>query len=97
MATNGYPKTYKKGSEIKNLHRLDDIENILVFHAGTKNENSKILANGGRVLGITATGKNIQKAQKVAYSALERIDWKQGFYRKDIGWRAIERNKNVIN
>ena len=97
MAANGYPKSYEKGSEIKNLRLLDNMENVTAFHAGTKFKNKKILANGGRVLGITATGKNIQKAQKVAYSALERIDWKQGFYRKDIGWRAIERNKNVIN
>ncbi len=92
MAAEGYPNKYEKGSKIDNLEQANKIDNVMVFHAGTKSENGKILANGGRVLGITAIGDDVGKAQVAAYRAIAEIDWKEGFYRKDIGWRAINRN-----
>jgi phosphoribosylamine--glycine ligase len=91
MATNGYPSTYQNGSEIKNLNEVNEIDGVTIFHAGTKAKNGKILANGGRVLGVTALGSDVKAAQKKAYSAVDSIDWKQGFCRRDIGWRDINR------
>jgi len=87
MASNGYPEEYEKGSVIGNLDEVSDIYDVLVFHAGTKKDGDKILANGGRVLGITGLGDTLNDAKKV-YKAIEKIDWKEGFYRKDIGWRV---------
>ncbi len=92
MATEGYPGHYKKGSEIKNLDAAAAIEGVEVFHAGTKaGSNGTVLANGGRVLGITAAGKTVAEARKKAYEAVDAVDWPEGFCRRDIGWRAIER------
>lgn len=89
MASNGYPGDYKKGTEIKGLDSFEKEENALLFHAGTKlSGNGIIISNGGRVLGVSAIGKNVKEAQKRAYSAIDRIDWPDGFYRRDIGWRA---------
>ena len=64
---------------------------MFVFHAGTKFENGKLLATGGRVLGVTAKAKTVATAQKLAYKAVAKIDWPGGFNRTDIGWRAISR------
>lgn len=89
LAANGYPENYQKGTEIKNLEAIKD-KNIIVFHAGTKKENNKILANGGRVLGITALSKDIKQARIMVYGAINLIDWKEGFYRKDIALRALK-------
>lgn len=88
MATKGYPGSYVKGSEIKNLENIKD---AMVFHAGTKRDGNKILAHGGRVLGVTALGDTIQAAQKNAYKAVDQINWPQGFCRRDIAWRAIKK------
>ena len=92
MATEGYPGAYEKGSEIKNLDQANVIDDVTVFHAGTQAENGKILASGGRVLGVTALGTDVAVAQNKAYQAVDSIDWEQGFCRRDIGWRAIARN-----
>ena len=62
-----------------------------IFHAGTKRNGGNILANGGRVLNVTGTGNTVSEAQRVAYKAVDAIDWPQGFCRRDIGWRAIAR------
>ncbi len=91
MATKGYPGYYKKGMEIKGLDKVNGAENVVVFHAGTKAEGDRILANGGRVLGITARAPSVAKAQKQVYAAIDKIDWPEGFCRRDIGWRAIKR------
>ena len=91
MAANGYPGDYKKGSEIKGLDEAEKPAGVHIFHAGTRSENGRISAIGGRVLGITATGKTIEDAQKKAYQAVAKIDWPEGFNRTDIGWRAIDR------
>lgn len=91
MAANGYPGRYEKGSEIKGVADANAMDGVFVFHAGTKSENGSLKANGGRVLGITAKAKTIAQAQKLAYKAIDKIDWPGGFNRTDIGWRAIKR------
>ena len=89
MATNGYPGEYGKGSEIKGLDRADAQPNVTVFHAGTRRDGDRIVANGGRVLGIVGTGATVADAQAHAYKGVDAIDWPGGFCRRDIGWRAI--------
>jgi phosphoribosylamine--glycine ligase len=89
MAANGYPGSYKKYREIKHLAKASLIDNINIFHAGTVADGNKILSNGGRVLCVTAVGQSVAKAQRKAYTAIDVIDWQHGFYRRDIGWRAI--------
>ena len=91
MAANGYPGAYDKGSVIGNLAAADGDDNVTVFHAGTKRDGGKILANGGRVLGVTALGADVADAQTRAYRAVDEIDWPSGFCRRDIGYRAIGR------
>jgi phosphoribosylamine--glycine ligase len=91
MAANGYPGAYEKGSEIRNLDAAGKLPDVQVFHAGTAEKNGKIVATGGRVLAVTASGKSAAEAQKKAYAAVDAIDWPGGFCRRDIGWRAIKR------
>ena len=91
LATDGYPGRYEKGSEVKCLDQANEIEGITVFHAATKADGTRILANGGRVLGVTALGADVTEAQKKAYQAVNTIDWPEGFCRRDIGWRAVDR------
>lgn len=83
LASEGYPGTYKKGLEIKNLDKLDD--DIIVFHAGTKIVDNKLVTNGGRVLNICAKGNNLLEARAKVYKAAEVIDFEGKYYRKDIG------------
>lgn len=90
-AAEGYPGTPKKGSEIRGLDRADAVEGVEVFHAGTKQVDGRIVADGGRVLAVTARGRTVADAQARAYQALDLIDWPGGFCRRDIGWRAIGR------
>ena len=89
MASNGYPGSYEKGTEIIGLADLPSDSNFMCFHAGTVEKNGKVVANGGRVLNITTRAETLIKAQKNAYEMIETIDWPEGFYRKDIGWRAL--------
>jgi len=91
MATKGYPGDYIKGSEIRGLDRASALDGVQIFHAGTSRKDGKIVANGGRVLNVTAVGKTVAEAQKRAYEAVDLIDWPEGFCRRDIGWRAISR------
>jgi len=90
MATKGYPGAYAKGSEINGLDAITN-DDAIVFHAGTVAEDGRLLANGGRVLNVTASGATIGEAQAKAYAAVDRIDWPEGFCRRDIGWRAVAR------
>lgn len=92
MAAKGYPGAYEKGSRINGLGANDD-ETIQVFHAGTQVVDNVIQAAGGRVLNVTARGADVGQAQHRAYAAIDRIDWPEGFCRRDIGWRAVEREK----
>lgn len=89
MAAKGYPGAYEKGSEIRGLDQAGADPNVQIFHAGTKRDGMRILADGGRVLGVTARGKDIAEAKARAYSAVDKIDWPGGFCRRDIGWRAL--------
>ncbi|MGH6941723.1 phosphoribosylamine--glycine ligase [Hypericibacter sp.] len=90
MAAKGYPGPYKKGTEIKGLERAAQMRDVVVFHAGTeRSPDGRILANGGRVLGISALGSSVAEAQARAYAAVDQIDWPEGFCRRDIGWRAV--------
>jgi len=94
MAAKGYPGTYTKGSEIAGLADSEKIDGVEVFHAGTRREGDRILANGGRVLNVCALGKTVAHAQARAYAAVDKIVWPQGFCRRDIGFRAVEREKS---
>ena len=93
MAAKGYPGTYARGSVIEGLDEAAAIEGVEIFHAGTKAESGRIVANGGRVLNIAALGQTVREAQSRAYEAISRIRWPEGFCRHDIGWRAVEREK----
>ncbi len=93
MAAKGYPGSYEKGTEIGNLDAAGADENVEIFHAGTRSEDGKVLANGGRVLNVTAIGATVAEAKARAYAAVDKIQWPQGFCRRDIGWRAVEREK----
>jgi phosphoribosylamine--glycine ligase len=92
MAAKGYPGAYQKRTEIRGADVLDTID-LKVFHAGTIREGRTLLANGGRVLNVTALGKTAAEAQERAYAAVDKIDWPEGFCRRDIGWREVEREK----
>ncbi|HEY5379404.1 MAG TPA: phosphoribosylamine--glycine ligase [Pseudolabrys sp.] len=98
MAAKGYPGPYQKGTLIEGLDAAAQIEGVEIFHAGTMTkigEAGNIFANGGRVLNICARGKTVRDAQSRAYAAVDLIKWPEGFCRRDIGWRAIEREDKV--
>jgi len=91
MASNGYPGSYEKGTEINGVE-LAASEDTVIFHAGTaRGDHDQLLATGGRVLNVTGYGPTVEAAQTAAYAAVDRIDWPGGFCRRDIGWRAVER------
>ncbi|RUW72992.1 MULTISPECIES: phosphoribosylamine--glycine ligase [unclassified Mesorhizobium] len=92
MAARGYPGTPEKGSVIRGLEEAAS-DGAEIFHAGTAINGGALVANGGRVLNVTATGATVGEAQQRAYAALDRIDWPQGFCRRDIGWQAVAREK----
>jgi len=93
MATKGYPGDYAKGSVIEGVDDAAALPDVEIFHAATKAEGGRLLADGGRVLDVTARGKSVGDAQKRAYEAVDRIHWPEGFCRRDIGWRALAREK----
>lgn len=91
MASGGYPESYEKGKEITGLADAEEDKDVVVFHAGTKEADGKIVTSGGRVLGVTAVDSSIKAARDRAYSAVEKISFEKNFYRKDIAWRALKR------
>lgn len=91
LAADGYPGEVKKGTVIRNIDAAGEVEGVTVFHAGTRERGGEIVANGGRVLNVTALAPTIEEARARAYEAVGRIDWPEGFSRSDIGWRAIGR------
>jgi phosphoribosylamine---glycine ligase len=95
MASRGYPGAYEKGSEIRGLERAEEVEGVTVFHAGTAARDGRIVATGGRVRGVTALGRDLVDAQAHAYAAVDRIDWPDGFHRRDIGWRALQKERKA--
>ena len=92
MATKGYPGDYAKGSVIDGLAEAAAVEGVEIFHAGTTiGADGRVIANGGRVLGVSAIGRTVAEAQARAYAAVDKIRWPEGFCRCDIGWRAVAR------
>ena len=91
MAAKGYPGTPEKGGAID---LGDAVEGTKIFHAGTKRgENGELIANGGRVLNVTATGANVTETQRLAYQAVDAVSFPSGFYRSDIGWKEVAREQ----
>lgn len=91
MASGGYPESYEKGKEITGFAAAEEDKDVVVFHAGTKEADGKIVTSGGRVLGVTAVDASIKAARDRAYAAVEKIAFEKNFYRKDIAWRALKR------
>ena len=91
MASEGYPGSYAKGRVIEGTDQVGS--DAVVFHAGTAMAGGKLTASGGRVLNVTARGANVSQAAERAYAVLDQVKWEGGFCRRDIGWRAIEREK----
>jgi len=93
LAPKGYPGVYQRGSAIEGLEEAAQVEGVEIFHAGTKAMGGKITASGGRVLNVSALGKSVSEAQARAYRAIDRIQWPEGFCRRDIGWQAVKRER----
>jgi phosphoribosylamine--glycine ligase len=90
LASPGYPGTFQSGSVIRGLAAAESLSGVKVFHAGTgRDAEGRLIAKGGRVLNVTARASTLAGAQQLAYSAIEKIDWPEAFYRRDIGWRAL--------
>ncbi len=94
LCAKGYPNNYIKNSEIKNLSSIISDKNNQIFHAGTYKKNNKIFSNGGRVLNITSVAESLSKARDQSLMNLKKINWTDGFFRKDIAWKAIKKNEN---
>ena len=94
ICSKGYPGKYKKNKNIKNINKVKLSNNDFIYHAGTKLEKEKIFSNGGRVLNITSSGENFLSIRKKILKLAKKINWKFGFYRKDIGWKVINKNAN---
>ncbi len=90
LCSKGYPGNYKKGKIIR-IKRISDRKNLFVIHAGTKLNNGDIYSTGGRVLNIVCKGQNFYQIRKKIIQLIKKINWKNGFYRKDIGWRVIDK------
>ncbi|WOL01563.1 phosphoribosylamine--glycine ligase-like isoform X1 [Canna indica] len=99
MASEGYPGPYKRGSMIRNLEEAELLwPTVKIFHAGTDlDSDGNFVSSGGRVLGITAKGKDIKEDRERAYDAIEAINWPEGFFRRDIGWRALSLDQLTSN
>ena len=95
MAAKGYPGAYESGGLIGNLAAAGADDDVTIFHSGTKRAGDHVIAAGGRVLGVTALGADIAAAQARAYRAVDAIKWTDGFCRRDIGWRALERSRET--
>jgi phosphoribosylamine--glycine ligase len=92
LAAKGYPDNPERGSEIRGLDEAAASDPaVRIFHAGTKRQGEKLVADGGRVLNVVGLGKSVREARERAYAVIDRIDWPQGFCRRDIGWRALSR------
>ena len=90
LCSKGYPGNYKKGKILK-IKKLKDEKNLFIIHAGTKKIDGNIISAGGRVLNVVCKGRNFLKIRKKIIQHIKKINWKEGFYRKDIGWRVIKK------
>ena len=91
LCAKGYPSNYIKDSEIKNLSSILTDKNNQIFHAGTYEKNNKIYSTGGRVLNITSSSESLAEARDKSLNKINKINWTDGFFRKDIGWRVINK------
>jgi len=91
LCTKGYPKSYKKNLKINNYHKIKLSKSDFIYHAGTKFLNNELISNGGRVLNVTSIGHNFSLIRKRIISLIKSLNWKNGFYRKDIGWKVIKK------
>ena len=91
IAADGYPASPRTGGIIAGLDAAEAIDGVTIFHAGTRRDGTRLVANGGRVLAVTALGNDLRSARDRAYQAVATIDFAQGFHRRDIGWRELER------
>ncbi len=94
LCSKGYPGNYKKNKNIKNINKLKLSKSDFIYHAGTKYKNGKLLSNGGRVLNVTSTGNSFFKIRNKIIKILKKLNWKDGFYRRDIGWKVINKYAN---
>ena len=92
LAARGYPGTPVSGGTIRAIEAAEQVEGVTVFHAGTSASETGLTANGGRVLAVTALGQTLAQARARAYRAVDQIDFADGFCRRDIGWRELERD-----
>ena len=90
MSSSGYPQKYKKNTLIENLNTINISKDYYIYHAGTKRKGHQWFSNGGRVLAISSLGESIKHVKKNVYSAISKIKWQEGYYRKDIGWRYTQ-------
>ena len=93
IASGGYPGNYEKGKQILNLHQAEKMDDVFIFHAATKKQGEKYFTSGGRVLNVVALGDTLAEAKTRAYQAIEKISFENMYYRRDIGWRALEKCK----
>jgi phosphoribosylamine--glycine ligase len=93
LCSKGYPKNYKKNKKI-DINKLKLLKDEFIYHAGTKFVNGQLLSSGGRVLNITSIGNNFLKIRNKIIKVIKKLNWKAGFYRKDIGWKVIKKNEN---
>ncbi len=91
LCAKGYPGSYKKNLKIKNYHKIKLSRSDFIYHAGTKFLNNELTSNGGRVLNVTSIGNSFFNIRKRIISLIKKLNWKHGFYRKDIGWKVIKR------
>ena len=90
LCSKGYPDKFNNNIEIQNLEKIDLNENELIFHAGTKNQNFRIISNGGRVLNFVVKSKDFKKCRTRAMELIHKVNWNNGFFRKDIGFKVID-------
>ena len=91
VCSKGYPGNYTKNKKINNLSKFYSNKKLFIYHAGTKIVNNEVISNGGRVLNVTSLGNSFKKIRRIIIKAIKAINWKHGFFRKDIGWRVIKK------
>lgn len=94
LCSKGYPGNYKKNLIIQNINKYKPSKDTFIYHAGTTLANNEIRSNGGRVLNVTSIGNNFLKIRKKIISIIKKLNWKEGFYRRDIGWKVIKSNES---